>query len=155
MHCVAERIKNCCDFAIDVGIEPPDVGHRQNDVLGKSARPVYSHSLRVGTQVATPGEAVPAAAANHVALAADQFSRMKVRYVRPDFDNFTDKFVPDDERNLYGFLRPVVPVVDVEIGSANPGLENTNLDVVNTNFRLLHIFQPQSSTITALYKCFH
>src|SRR5215472_5694830 len=113
MDRVAEWIKYRCDLAVDLRVVLPDVGHRQNDVLGKSARPVYAHALRMGTQVATSGEAVPAASANHVPLAADQFSAMKIGDVRSDFDDLADKFVPNDERDLYSFLRPVVPVVDV------------------------------------------
>jgi hypothetical protein len=53
----------------------------------------------MGTQVTTAGEAVPAASADYVAFAADEFSRVEISNVRSDGDDFSDELVPDDHRH--------------------------------------------------------
>ena len=56
---------------IDARLVVPDVGHRQRDVLGERAGPVDADALGVLAQVPAAGQAVAAAAADDVPLAAD------------------------------------------------------------------------------------
>ena len=69
---VAERVEDRGDLLVDARPVVPDVGHRQGDVLGERAVPADAEADRVGAQVAPAGQAVAAAAADHVALAADR-----------------------------------------------------------------------------------
>jgi len=51
--------------------------------------------------------------------------------------------VPDNQRHVNGGSRPVVPVVDVQIGAAQMPAHRTRiLNVVDARLRLGHIFQP-------------
>src|SRR5581483_4175791 len=68
---VAEWIKDRGDFKIHFRIVPPDVRHRQHNILGKCARSIYSHSLGMRAKMAAPGEAVTTSSASYVSLAAD------------------------------------------------------------------------------------
>ena len=65
----------------------PDVGHRQRDIFGERARPVHAHAHGVRAQVAPSGETVAAAAADHVAFAADHVAREEVGHVGAHLDN--------------------------------------------------------------------
>ena len=69
VNCVAKRIEDGCHIAIDAGIVPPDVGHRQRNELRETSRPVDAYSRRVGAQMTPPGHAVAATAANDVPFA--------------------------------------------------------------------------------------
>jgi hypothetical protein len=88
------------------------------------------------------GQAIPAAPADYVPFSADQFSNPEIGNVRTDRGDLTHKFVPDDQRHGNGFLRPIIPLVDMEIGAADPGEQHANLDIVNADFRLGHILEP-------------
>ena len=44
---VAEGVKDCSNFLIDTGMVTPDVGHRQRNEFGKSARAIDAYALRV------------------------------------------------------------------------------------------------------------
>ena len=51
-------------------------------IFGKGAGPVHANALRVRAQMAPSGQAVAAAAADHVAFAADNLARMKIVDIR-------------------------------------------------------------------------
>ena len=67
---VAERVEDRGDLRVDAGPVVPDVGHRQDHVLGERAVAADAETDRLGAQVASPGQAVAAASAHDVALAA-------------------------------------------------------------------------------------
>jgi hypothetical protein len=73
----------------------PDVGHGQRDVFGERARTVHAHAHGVRAQVAAAGQAVAAAAADHVAFAADQVAGEEVGHVGAGLDDPADEFVAD------------------------------------------------------------
>ena len=75
----------------------------------------------VRAEVPPAGHAVAAAAADDVPLAADEVARLEVGDVRADLDDLADELVADDERHRDRLLRPGVPLVDVEVGAADPG----------------------------------
>ena len=77
--------------------------------------------LRVLAQVPAAGQAIAAAAADDVSLAADDLAGVKILDVRADLDDFADELMADDHRHRDGLLRPGVPFVDVQIGAADAG----------------------------------
>ena len=95
---VAERVEDRGDLLVDAGPVVPDVRHRQHDVLGEGAVAPDAEPDRVGAQVAPPGQAVAAPAADDVALAADEVAGMEVVHVAADLDDLADELVADDER---------------------------------------------------------
>ena len=155
MHRISEGIENRGDLARDGARVLPHVHHRQDHVFGERARAVHSHALRVRAQVTPPGQAIAAAPANHVPFPADEIAGVQVRDVRADFDDLSAEFVPDDERHVNRGARPIVPVVDVQVGAANARAQHANLDVVDAGFGLGNIFEPQASRVAALNEGFH
>ena len=72
---VAEGIEDRRDVEVDARRVLPDVRHRQRDVLGERAGAVDADALGVRAQMAPPGHAVAAAAADEVPFAADDVAR--------------------------------------------------------------------------------
>ena len=97
VHGVAEGIENGGDIEVDAVMMPPDVGHGQRDVFGERAGPVHAHALRVRAQVAPAGQAIAAAAADHVAFAADDIAGEEIGHVGADLDDLAHEFVADHQ----------------------------------------------------------
>ena len=105
--------------------------------------------------MAAAGEAVAAAAADHVAFAADDVAGEEVGHIGPDLDDPADELVADRHGDGDGFLRPLVPLVDVDVGAADPGPQHLDQDVVDADRGRLDVFQPQAGLAPALHQCFH
>ena len=130
---------------------PPYIRHRQRDVFGESARPVHTHALRIRAQMPASGEAVPALSANDVAFAAHDVAGRKTADIRPDFNDLTDKLVPDDQPNRYRLSRPAVPLVDVKIRPADARDLDTDEDVVDADRGLRGFFQAETASACRFY----
>ena len=105
--------------------------------------------------MAPAGQTITAAAAHHVTFAAHQIAYVKIGDVRPQLDNLSDKFVADRHRHRNGALRPFIPVVDVNVGTANAGATHANQNIVDADARLRNLFEPQTGLALALYEGFH
>src|ERR1039458_10835918 len=119
MNGVAERIEDGGNFRFDRLAVLPNVRHGEHDEFRKRSRAAYTHTLGVSAKVTPAGQAVAAAAAHHMTLAADQFSDPEVRYIRTDRDDLAHKFVADDHRDRNGRLRPGIPFVNMKVGAAD------------------------------------
>src|SRR4051812_46045169 len=96
-------------------------------------------------------ETVPAAAAHHVAFAADDVAGKEVVDIRSGLDDFANEFVADRHGNFYGLLRPFIPLVDMHVGTADSGVSNTDHHVVDSDGGLCDIFQPKPLPGLALH----
>ena len=97
MDRVAERVEDRGDLLVDTRPVVPDVGHRQDDVLGERAVAPDAETDRVGAQVPATGQAMAAAAADDVALAARRGRRARSRStLLADLDDLADELVADD-----------------------------------------------------------
>ena len=144
VHGVPERVEDRRHLLVDPGPVVPDVRHRQRRRSSANAPgPLHAEPDRVGAQVAPAGHAVAAAAADDVPLAADDVAGAEVAHVRADLDDLADELVPDHERHGNRLLRPRVPLVDVEVGAADPGLAHPDQDVVDPDLRLGHVLEPE------------
>src|ERR1035437_5718019 len=94
----------------------PDVAHRENNKFRETSRPIDPDSFCVCAQMPAAGQAIAAATANYVPFSAHQLPNTEIGNVRTDRGDLANKFVPDDERHGNGLLRPIVPLVDMEIG---------------------------------------
>src|SRR5260370_34856301 len=99
MNRVAKRIKNRCNLGFDFWTMSPDVAHRENDEFCEGSWPADPHALCVRTQMSSASNTVAATTANDVAFSTNEFPWVKVVYIRSNCDDFTDKFVPQDQRD--------------------------------------------------------
>src|SRR5581483_6297856 len=141
---VPERVEDRRDLLVDARPVVPDVRHRQRDVLGERARPLDAEPDRVCAEVPPAGQAVPAAAADDMALAADEIADREVADVRAELDDLADELVADDHRHRDRPLRPRVPAVDVEVGATDAGLVDADQDVVDSELRLRDLLEPEA-----------
>src|SRR5262245_28216506 len=72
-------------------------------------------------QVAPPGPAVAAVSADQVILAADQVTDGDVADADACLDHLAGELVPGDQPDRHVLLRPVVPVLDVQVGATQTG----------------------------------
>jgi hypothetical protein len=152
---VAERVENRRDFEIDAGIVLPDISHRERNVFGEAAVGIDSDAFRIGTSVTTSSHTIPAATANQMTFAADYVADLKIIDVSPDFNDFAHKFVPQNGRNFYRLLRPIVPVPNMNVRSADSRLFDANQNVVDSHCRFWNVFDPQTDLRFAFYNRFH
>jgi hypothetical protein len=94
----------------------------------------------------TTRETVPATAADHMPLPGNHIPSREILDVRAHFYNRPNEFMTDNHRDRYGFLRPSVPRIDMQIGAANPRFLNSNQAVVNANLRKWHVLKLQPHT---------
>ena len=126
MNRIPERVVDGGYVEIDVLFVTPDVRHGKSDVVGERSRPCHANPHGVRAQMAATCQTVAAPAADHMSLAGDNVADVEIIHIRSGVDNLADKFVANHKRHRDGPLRPLVPVVDVQIGSANPGAKHTN-----------------------------
>ena len=152
---VAERIENGRDILIDGRVMTPDVGHGQRDVFRESASPVDAYAFSVRAKVTPARQAIPAPAASHVPFPAHDVPGIKICDVGAHLRNFAHKLVPDHHRDIYGFLGPVVPLINVQIRATNSRATHTNEHFINANFWRRHVLEPKSRFSFAFYERFH
>ena len=141
---VAERVENRCDVEVDLREVRPQVARGHDDVLGERAVTVDSDADGVGAQRPPAGQAVAAAAARDVAFRADDLAWVDRRHVFAELDDLTDELVADDQRRLDRVLRPLVPRVDVKVGAADSGAENTDQDLTRAGPGFGDVIEPQA-----------
>src|SRR5437588_3128168 len=122
----------------------PDVGHRQNQILGEGAGPVHADAFGVRAKVAPSCKAIAAAPADHVSLAADDLPRIKIRHIRAGFHDFAHKFESDYHWDRDGACRPIIPFINVEIGAANAGAMDSDEYVIDADTRFGNVFEPEA-----------
>src|SRR6185295_548098 len=144
MNGISERIEYRSGVAIHSRIVTPDVGHRQRDEFRETSWTIDADSRSVRAQMTAAGQAVAAASAHDVTFTGDELSAMKVVDVGTGFDDLADEFVSDGHRDGNGLPGPFVPVVDVNVGSANARAQHADKDVVDTDGGLRNVFEPQS-----------
>jgi hypothetical protein len=140
---------------LDAGGVLPDVGHGHDNVFGEGSVAIDTYAEGVGAEMAATGEAVSATATDYVTFSADELAYGKIGDVGAELDDFADELMADDETFADGGASPGVPVVDVEVGAADSGVEDTNFDIVDTNFRFRDVFKPETAFTAAFYECLH
>ena len=103
----------------------------------------------VVAQVVATLDAHLADAAKQMPLARDVVADAEALDGRTDGDDLAGEFVADDARRLDAVLRPRVPVVDVQVRTADAGAKDANEDVVEARLRDRHFFEPQSLLASA------
>src|SRR5258708_32641725 len=94
--------------------------------------------------MATPGQTIPAAAADNVAFAGHHLARKEVRNIGADFHDFAHELMPDRHANRNCALRPFIPVENMDVGAADGGFADADEDVVQADFGNWNVFQPQT-----------
>src|ERR1700756_1412986 len=100
----------------------PEIGLGNGHELGKSSRTINANAEGVGTEVPSAGQAVPAMPTGDVAFHGHEIALAPAFDVSTELMNHADEFVPDSHRHRDRFLRPGVPIIDMDISAADRGL---------------------------------
>src|SRR5580698_9423260 len=93
-------------------------------------------------QMPAPRQTIAAASTHYMTFAADDIAGMKIVDIRSRLDDLAHELMPDRHRHRNGALRPVVPFINVDVGSANSRPPHANEDVVNSRPRRFDVFEP-------------
>ena len=142
VHGVTERIENGGQIVRNIVRDFEGVKGRDHQIFRKAARTVHAHADGIAAQVRTPTAAVTAVAAGNVTFTGDAVADFEAFHFLADTHHFTDIFVTDNHRYRNGFLRPLVPVVDVNVSTADSRFTNFDQQIVMTDFRFRHVGHP-------------
>jgi hypothetical protein len=101
------------------------------------------------------GETVAAMPANDVTLTGDEIAGSEAAHVIAYPLDDPDIFVPNDHRHRDRFLRPRVPVVNVDVSAADRGFPDPDEYVVASDLRHRHFLQPQARLGTPFHQRLH
>jgi hypothetical protein len=136
---VAKRIEDCGDLVGDAGRVAPDVGHWEDHIFGEGSVAIDADSESMGAEVTAAREAVSAATADDVTFSADELTDGEIGDVGADGYDFADELVTNDEPLTDGRSGPGIPVVNMEVGAADAGVENADFDVVDAHLRFRYV----------------
>jgi hypothetical protein len=97
----------------------PGVLGRDSNVFRKSTITIYADDLRVFADVLASGTAKIAVIADNVTFQRNEITDPDAFHVIRDLDNLASNFMPNDERWIKPMLRPLIPIVDMEIGATD------------------------------------
>ena len=141
---VAEGIEDAGDVEIDgLGVWTQTLLIGREMYSAKQPGTVHADAAGVSTKMTPSGQAVAAPAADDVAFAADDLPGKKSATFEPTSTISPTNSWPIDHRDGDRLLRPVVPVVDMEIGAADGSALDPDQDVVDADPGDGNVFQPQ------------
>ena len=145
MNGVAKGIKNGGNLLIDTFKMMPNIRHGNADVFGKGSWTIHPDAYGIFAEVSASGQAIPATTANDMPLGAHDLARIKVTHIFPYGNDLTHKLMPYNHRDWNRLLGPGIPLVNMQIRSANTCLSNANQYIVNANLGFGNILEPKTS----------
>src|SRR6476659_2372668 len=102
-----------------------------------------------------PRQTIPAMSTGDVTLAHHEIAARKSFHVITDSINDPGKLMTDGHRHWNGFLRPVIPVVDMHVGTADRRLQHPDQHVVTADFWNRNILEPKARLGFRLHNGLH
>ena len=155
MHRIAQRVQNCPDIVTDIVGQRHNVKGRQAQVLSKSPRLVHPDPAGLRVQMKAARAAGAAVFANQMPLARNPLANGQIGHVFTHLNNLSGKLMPGNQRHRHSFLRPLVPVPDMDIGAANAGFVNLDQHIIRADFRHRLALHPQAFLCLRLYQRLH
>ena len=156
MGSISERIHNCQKVIRNAGIHLHYIACRDAQIFGESSVTVHTHANGVLADVLASTTAVTAVAAGYMPLSSNAVTYLEILpHSASEFNDFTHILVANRHRGLNGVLRPLVPVVDVQVGAADCNFLDFDKNVVHAHFRHRNVFHPYARLGILLNECFH
>ena len=157
MDCIAQRIKGR-NHILRNGVRNCNRNYiilRNDKILSKRTIPVYTNANGITAEVLAAFTTVTADTAGDVAFTGHDLAHFILGYCRADFNDFTTILVADRRSDFDRFLGPFIPVVNMQIGAADGGLMDFDLDIIGANFWYWNFLQCQTRTCLGLDQCIH
>src|SRR5687768_8809506 len=104
----------------------PDVHGRHRDVLGEAPITIDANDPRKRTYMRISRATQQAAAIHDVSFGGHAIALSHVRYKLTHLHHVTGELVPHDDRRLHASTRPIIPLVDMDVGAAYPRPPHAN-----------------------------
>ena len=141
VHSVPQRVEDRRRVIADLVGHEVGVSGRQDDAIGEATVSVDAHPDGRPAQVGCPCPAVPTGATRDVAFPGDAVALPDPGHLVADLDGDPDELVSDGDRRRQGRFRPVIPVVDVEVGPTDGGAPHLDHDIGRTGDRFRYVGQ--------------
>ena len=115
------------------------IARGDTELFRKRSVAIHANSLGIATNMASPREAVATFATDDVAFAIDEIAFLVALRIRTDFLDGADKFMAYDHGRFDRFLRPVVPIVDMDIRATDRRLLDLDQHFIVAGCRHRHI----------------
>ena len=140
---IAEGIKYCIQLLRYIGAAAPYIGGGDYQIFRESAVPVHAHTLGVPAVFLMSLQAVPAPAAGDMAFPGYQVPYGVSVHPGTDLHNLPHIFVSG--RKAYGncVLRPLIPLIDMYVCTADGCFVNFNLHIIWSYFRNRDTLHPE------------
>ncbi len=152
---VAQRLLQAGQFRGNLARGLPEHALREPHKFGVRAVHVDAQDAVVLADVRVAGPALEAHAAGDVRLGRDIVADGDHRDVRPDFHHFTAQLMADDAGRVNAALRPLVPSVDMVVGSAQRRGYDAHNHLAGPGLRLGNIQQLQAGSGLCFDQCAH
>src|SRR5690606_309350 len=131
------------------------VDRRDREVLGKAARADHADADGVRAEMALARAAIAAMAAGDVAFARDAITNRITLHLAAYRLAHAPELLAHGHRHGNRALRPLVPVVDVDVGAADRGFPHADQQIVRPVLRPLHLLHPDAFFGFGFDECFH
>ena len=133
---IAERIEDGADLVVDPVGQRHDVEGGDAHIFGEGAGQVDADALGVGIEVELARRALARLFMPTTWPSPEtRWPTLRLRDVGADVGDLAGIFMADDHRHRHGLLRPVVPIVDVDVGAADAGLVHLDQHIVRARSR--------------------
>ena len=141
---ISQRIQDAPDGIRDVVGERENVGRRNRHEVCKRSGAIHTDPNRVGAQVTPPGAAVATMATSDVTLSGNPHPRFDAAHLGAEGGYDAHELVTDSHRDRDRAGGPVVPLIDVQVGSAYGDMPDSYQDVVGAGLGGGDILHPQT-----------
>ena len=97
----------------------PRVARWDRNKLGPGSGAINADAQCIWAEVAAAGETIPAMPASDVTLPDNKIALRKSAHICSNRRDLADEFVANGHRHGNCLLRPIIPVVNVNIGAAD------------------------------------
>jgi hypothetical protein len=152
---IAQRIEDCRDFIRHIVGDRHYIVLRDRKVFGECAGTIYADAQRVAAQMAPARSAVSAMAADDMSLARYALADFVFSDGCAEIRDGSDKFMAGDHGNRHGLLRPLVPIVDMNVGAADRVFFDLDQHVVRADLGKRHLLHPDAGFGFRFDECAH
>src|SRR5215471_8954142 len=133
----------------------PAVLLRNRYELSPCTGTIHADALCIRAKMTPSGQTIAAMSAGDVPFAHDEIAAGKALHVITDRINHTSELMTDRHRYWNGFLRPLIPVVDVHIGTADRRFQHPDQHVIAASFWNRNVLQPETRLAFGLHDRLH
>ena len=155
MDRVAEGVVERAEIARNGGIELPDVGGWDTDVICKGSIGVYAKDFDELADVRLSAAALQAVTAGDVHFGRDEVADGDALDQTAYRRDGTAELVAGDVGRLDAGLCPLVPVEDMQIGAADGGGFDSYQNIGGTDIGYRHLAHFHAGGCGCLYQCLH